>query len=62
MTIPLSSPNAEIVIKKIDSTANNVYVQASGSETIDGSSAVTITTQYEAIKIATDGGGSWYIL
>ena len=47
-------------IKKLGSTAN-VIIDASGSETIDGSLTATITVQYESLKIYCDGS-AWYII
>lgn len=49
------------VIKKTDSSANTVTVQASGSQTIDGSNTYVLTTQYESITIVTDGA-NWFII
>lgn len=48
-------------IKKIDSSGNSVTADGNGSETIDGSTTASLTVQYEAITIASDGS-NWHIL
>lgn len=48
-------------IKKIDSTANAVTVNPSGSETLDGELTQIITTQYTSIEIHCNGT-AWFIL
>jgi len=48
-------------IKKIDSGANAVTVDADGAETIDGDLTAIIGIQYTNIKIQCDGS-NWYIL
>jgi len=55
-----TSTGREITIKKIDSSANIVTLDANGSETIDGSTTKTITLQYESATIVCDGT-SWLI-
>lgn len=48
-------------IKKTDSSSNLVIIDGNGSETIDGSTTVTINVQYEAISIVSNGT-EWFIL
>lgn len=62
LTLPnaVSSANVQFAIKKIDSTANFVIISASNSQTIDGISTKTITTQYEASLFVSDGA-NWFI-
>jgi len=48
-------------VKKIDSGANAVTVDADGAETIDGDLTAIIGIQYTNIKIQCDGS-NWYIL
>jgi hypothetical protein len=43
-----------IEIKKLGTTAN-VILDGSGSETIDGATTATLTSQYEAVKLRCDG-------
>ena len=48
-------------IKKIDSSAYTVTIDANSSETIDGALTQTLTTQYESITIQ-NNGSAWYII
>lgn len=43
-----------IVVKKTDNV-NNITIQADGTETIDGSNTQTLSTQYDAMAIVSDG-------
>lgn len=49
-----------IVVKKTDNV-NNVTIQANGTETIDGASSKTLTGQYDAITLVSDGVEVWII-
>jgi hypothetical protein len=49
------------VIKKISGAGNNVVIDASGTETIDGSLTNTIVVQYACIMIQSDGA-NWIII
>ncbi len=49
------------VIKKISGAGNNVTIDGFASETIDGVTTNTLTTQYNSIMIQSDGA-NWYIL
>jgi len=62
VTLPpsASSNQAEINIKKIDSTVNVVTVDGDGTETIDGDLTISITTQYESVTLFCDGS-NWHI-
>ena len=48
-------------IKKIDATSNAVTIDGNGSETIDGATTITITSQYESVTIVSDGQ-DWFIV
>lgn len=48
-------------IKKIDSSANAITIDADGSETIDDSTTRVLSSQYDAITIISDGS-EWWIL
>lgn len=62
LSLPAASvQNSELCIKKIDATANTVTIAADGSDLIDGSSTLILGTQYDAVRIASDGDG-WWIL
>ena len=59
ITLPAAATNTGriYVIKKVDSTANIVTIDANASETIDGSLTTTLTTQYQRITIQSNGTG-----
>ncbi|OQX87785.1 MAG: hypothetical protein B6D55_02430 [Candidatus Omnitrophica bacterium 4484_70.2] len=61
--ISLPSPsevkNKKFYIKKIDSSSNTVEIDISGGSTIDGSTSVTLSTQYERIEVISDGEQYW---
>lgn len=63
LTLPTaaSSVGKILYFKKVDSTSNSVIIDPDGSETIDGQSSVSLTSQYQSITIVSDGT-SWYIL
>lgn len=46
---------------KVDSGANAVTIEGSGSETINGALNQALTTQYEGVTITCDGA-AWYIV
>ena len=49
------------IIKKTDSSSNNVVIDPNASETIDGSSTFTFNAQYRAVTIQCDGS-NWHII
>lgn len=49
------------VVKKIDAAANNVTLDGSGAETIDGAATQIITTQWASYTIQSNGT-AWFIL
>lgn len=57
----VSYPGAFVFIKKIDGSGNNLTIDASGAETIDDAATITLTTQYEAVTLYSDGV-EWWIL
>jgi hypothetical protein len=63
ITLPSAagSPAIEYVIKKIDSTANVVTIATTSSQTIDGLTTRTLTTQYQTIKVQ-NNGANWFII
>jgi len=54
-----SSRSTPLHIKKIGSTAN-IVINADGSDTIDGAASKTLTSQYEAITLVSNGT-NWHI-
>ncbi len=61
ITLPAASSSSGMVliVKKTDSGANAVTVDANGAETIDGVTTVGLTTQYDSVKIQCDGTEWW---
>lgn len=61
LTLPPAAAAQEMGIKKIDVSGNAVTVDGDSAETIDGSTTVVLPSQYDAIRIASDGT-TWWIL
>jgi len=63
ITLPLASTarNRIYVIKKSDVSANTVVVTRSGANTIDGATTYTLTTQYQSVRVQSDGT-NWVII
>ncbi len=53
--------NYQVTVKKVDSTANTVTVDGESAETIDEVATQVISTQYEALTLASDGTEWWII-
>jgi glycosidase len=51
----------DIIVKKIDASANTVTIDANASETIDGGLTAVLTDQFEAIAILSNGT-NWLII
>jgi len=49
------------IIKKTDSSSNNVTIDPNASETIDGSSTFVFNAQYRAVTLQCDGS-NWHII
>lgn len=63
ITLPAVSGTTgrQYVIKKIDSSVNTVTIDGNSSETIDGATTQSITTQWDAITIQSNGS-AWFII
>ena len=55
VTLPAPDVNLNVTIKKIDGSANGVTIATPGTETIDGQASVTVTSQYIARTLTSDG-------
>ncbi len=57
VTLPtaITSARREYHIKKIDSSNNTVTIATAGSETIDDGSTAVIDSQYESVRLYSDG-------
>lgn len=49
------------IVKKVDSSSNEITIDANGSETIDGDLTKTIAIQYVSIKMLSNGS-NWFII
>lgn len=52
---------AAFAVKKVDASGNAVTIDANGAETIDGAATVSISTQWETVRVVSDGSG-WFVL
>jgi hypothetical protein len=63
-TITLPDPSTmgpyQVVVIKTTGDANSVIIETPGSETINGQNSITLTNQYEGVKVITDGT-NWFI-
>lgn len=49
------------IIRKLDSSANAVTVDGNGSETINGATTYSLSSQYQVVSLMSDGAG-WMVL
>ena len=56
-----SSTGRLYAIKKIDSSANTVTIDANSSETIDGAVTKTLSAQWETVTLQCDGS-AWFVV
>jgi hypothetical protein len=63
ITLPtaVSRSGKRYTIKKITATAGTVTIDTTSSQTIDGVTSKTLTTQYEVLRVASDGA-NWHVL
>jgi hypothetical protein len=50
-----------VTVKKIDSSANAVTIDADGSETIDGATTKSLASQYNFMELISEGGAWWIV-
>jgi hypothetical protein len=63
ITLPPASNTGQMVhVKKIDSSSNHVTISRHGSDTIEGSSSKSLSSQYGSLTLIAGGNGIWYIL
>jgi hypothetical protein len=55
ITLPAPESAANVTVKKISGSGNTVTVATPNSETIDGSSSISLGTQYNVEEITSDG-------
>lgn len=55
--------NLRVTVKKIDSSGNNVVIDPSGAETIDGAATAVINTQWASLTFFAEAGATgWFIV
>ncbi len=61
LTLPAAADFVDrvIVAKKTDASGNSLILDGDGSETIDGSTTQSTTTQYDIIRVISDGAVWW---
>ena len=62
VTLPTASgiSGKQIIIKKIDSSANAITIDGDGAETIDGSATQSLPSQYDYLSMHSDGS-NWVL-
>ncbi len=62
ITLPAAGSNGRVVvIKKQNSNANNVTIDADGSDTIDGSATYTLNNAFESVMLQLNGN-NWAVI
>lgn len=64
ITITLPDPSKtrrHITVKKIDSSSNAITINPYDTETIEGSSSYSLSSQYQYVTLTSDGS-NWYII
>ena len=63
ITLPLSTAmlQQDVVVAKVDSTGNAVTVTASGSEKINGSTTLSLSSQWAKARLLSTGAG-WEVI
>lgn len=59
--MPADQATEKIVrIKKMDSTANKVFVVRSGADTFEGATTLTLAAQYDSLTLYSSGATTWW--
>lgn len=62
-TLPAATGTGRMMVyQKIDATANTCTLTLAGSDTIQGATSVTLTTQWQAYVLQDRASGSWRVL
>jgi hypothetical protein len=62
IALPAADNTYEFVIKKIDSSANTVTINADPGDLIEGSASYTLTTQYDYVRLISDETTNWFVI
>lgn len=55
VTLPPPDNSTFVTVKKVDSSSNAVTVATPNTETIDGASSVSLSSQYDMVTVTSDG-------
>jgi hypothetical protein len=61
MTLPAPVTGQVFTVKKVDNGAGSAVVDQNGSETIDGATSKTLSSQYESVTVVSDGT-NWFVI
>jgi len=61
INLPPAAEGRELAVKRMDATANAVTLATTGSDTIDGGGAMSMTTQYQAFTLIA-APGQWCVI
>lgn len=61
VTLPPVEEGLKVVVKKVDSSVNDVTVDGDGSDTIDGGTTQVLSNQYDTFLIVSDGT-TWHLV
>lgn len=56
-----SFPGTALIIKKVDSSINELTINSNGADTIDGESSKVLYSQYQTLILTSDGGTEWSV-
>lgn len=66
VTLPLTTSaytkGLYLMLQKIDSSANAVTIVIQGSDTIDGATSISLSSQYSKAVLISNGNGTWHRL
>jgi len=61
VNLPAAAGGGRFVVKKKDSSAYTVTIDADGAETIDGALTQVLAFQYDSLTLVSDGSDWWLI-
>ena len=61
ITLPSAASNPGKVLRFKNIGTNTLTLARAGSDTIDGATSRTLTVQYEAIELVSDGASAWHV-
>ena len=63
VTLPLAATmtGRVVTVKRVNGGGNNVTIARSGSDTLDGATSLTLSSQYQSYTLQSDGSAGWWI-